>query len=128
MTSPPRIVPAHVIVLVVLAALAIIAGHRAGVEYQAARASGDFPAHVRRVITFGALFNAGALGILVGAWLAELVAATVAFLRSPPWRSRILVRLAVALIPLVAFGVGHLVANPWGMSLLRQVRTAVRSG
>ena len=126
--TTPRIVPAYVMVLAVIAVLGIVAGHQAGEAYQAARADGSFPPEVRRIIAFGALFNAAVLVILVVAWLAEMAAAIAWSIRMPAARRRVMARLALTLLPLTAFAVGHLVANPWALGLLGPLGAAVRTG
>ena len=129
MASPLSLVPAHVIVLVLLAVAALVAGHDAEGAYRAGQAAETgFTADIRRAVAFGLLFNI-AIGIaLAAAWLIELVATFVRVGRRTSPAGRAFARLGLATLPLLVFVVGHRLINPWLPDLVRQIGTLARGG
>jgi hypothetical protein len=67
------------------------------------------------------------LAVLGVACLAELLATVVRLARGGQPRGRVLARLAFSLLPLVAFGLGHVLANPWRADLSGPIQGVLRA-
>ena len=122
------LLPAHVVAFLALAIVAIVAAHAAAGSFRAGQEAQAFTAEVRRAVAFGLLFNlAIALALALG-WLVELVAGIVRIARGAAPASRVLLRVALALVPAATFLVGHRIVNPWLPDLVRQLGSMARGG
>ena len=113
----PLILPPYVLILVILAVLAAMAGQHAGAALVRGRDDWSLPHQLALPIGLF-LFDAAVLAILAGAFMLQVAATFVRWARSPRWRGRVFVRLLAGLVPLVAFMVGHAVLSPgtWGLA------------
>lgn len=124
---PPSRVPIHSIVFAVLAVVAIAVGIAAADAYHEALEAQAFPGEVRRFLAFALFFNAAAGVAFAVVLLAELLGAIVSAVKGR-WPGRCFVRVLVAAIPLLIFGIGHAVLNPWLWDLLERVREMASGG
>ena len=124
--APFAILPAHVLVQLALLVVALVVALRAGGAWTAANATGVLTPEERQLIVFAAFFNAGVGVVLAVAWAIECLAAGVRLVAASGDRARALARLAVATLPVAAFGLGHVLASPWVVALARQAAGALR--
>lgn len=113
----PALVPGFALVLLGMAVVAVVLAFRARHQWHEAAAREAMTAELQRQLAFALLFNVGTAAALAIAWLADLVGDVVRLVlrRSP---GRVLVRLVVVSLPLLAFGVGHQHWNPWLAALV----------
>lgn len=118
---PLRLFPPYAVVLILTAGLSVLIASKGADAWHAARAAGSYPEETRREILFALVFSWAVLAALAAAWLGELVATVVRLARRVP-AGRALARLGLTLLPLLVFGIGHRLVNPWLFELVSQVR------
>ena len=123
--EPLHPVPVHSVVFAALAVAAVVAGAVAAERYHVAREAKAFPPETRRLLAFALFFNAATVVALGLAVLGAVVHAPAARRRGA---ARAAARVGIALLPLVLFGLGHALVNPWLPDLLVQIWTRFGGG
>ena len=113
--------PPYAIVLLLTAGLSVLIASKGADAWHAARAAHQFPEETRREIVFSLVFAWSVFAALAAAWLGELGASVVRLARHRP-AGRVAARLGLALLPLLVFGIGHRIVNPWLLELAGRVR------